>query len=230
MPAVHADTELRRSGTLPDRHPPDPAAFQARRFSFPGIPQMWLAAVWLSGSGFSMRWEDGGFVAAAFVIGAIVGSFLNVVAYRVPAGWSVVSGRSACPACGQPVRARDNISVLGWLLLRGRCRDCGMAIPATYAVVEAGCGLALAALATAEAIAWQATGSSIPLIDRAFVLGDYRWLLGWAAGGAATLTIVAWGLLARAGHVVTRRTALLATALVAALLAVAGWFWPLWGG
>ena len=191
---------------------------------------MWLAAVWLSGSGFSMRWEDGGFVAAAFVVGAIVGSFLNVVGYRVPVGRSVVSGRSACPACGQPVRARDNIPVLGWLLLRGRCRDCGAAISATYAVVEAGCGLALAALATAEVIAWQAAGSSVPLIDRALVLGDYRWLLGWAAAAAATLTVVAWGLLARAGHVVPRLTALLVTALVAVLLAVTGWFWPLWGG
>ena len=191
---------------------------------------MWLAAVWLPGIPGFLRWEDGCFVVAAFVIGAIVGSFLNVVGYRVPAGRSVVSGRSACPACGQPVRARDNIPVLGWLMLRGRCRDCGAAIPAAYAVVEAGCGLALAALATAEVLAWQAAGSSLPLIDRAVVLGDWRWLLGWAAGAAATLTIVVWGLLARAGHVVTRRTALVATALIAALLAVAGWFWPLWGG
>lgn len=175
-------------------------------------------------------WEDGLFVAAAFVVGAIVGSFVNVVGYRVPAGRSVVAGRSACPACGRPVRARDNVPVLGWLLLRGRCRDCGTAIPASYAVVEAGCGLALAALAVAEVMAWRAAGSSLPLIDRGLVLGDYRWLLGWAGGAAAILTSVAWALVARAGHVLSWRTALATAALVAALVAVAGWFWPLWGG
>jgi leader peptidase (prepilin peptidase) / N-methyltransferase len=203
---------------------------QIRRHGSRGLPQMWPFALSPSGSMFAFSWEDGLFVAAAFIVGAIVGSFLNVVAYRVPAGRSVVAGRSACPACGRPVRARDNVPVFGWLMLRGRCRDCGTAIPATYAIVEAGCGLALAALAAAEVIAWRATGSSLPLIDRGLVLGDYRWLLGWAGRAAATLTIIAWALLARAGHVLAWRTALLAAALVAALVAVAGWFGSLVGG
>lgn len=78
-------------------------------------------------------------VALVFVVllGLAVGSFLNVVIYRVPAGVSVVSPGSACPACDQPIRNRDNVPVLGWLLLRGRCRDCGEPISARYPLVEA---------------------------------------------------------------------------------------------
>lgn len=70
-------------------------------------------------------------------LGAIVGSFVNVVAYRVPAGMSVVRPRSACPACSTQIRARDNIPVAGWVLLRGRCRDCAAPIPTRYPLVEA---------------------------------------------------------------------------------------------
>ncbi|HYO39377.1 MAG TPA: prepilin peptidase [Nocardioidaceae bacterium] len=70
------------------------------------------------------------------LLGLVVGSFLNVVIHRVPEGLSVVRPGSACPDCGHPVRARDNVPVLSWLLLRGRCRDCGSAISARYPLVE----------------------------------------------------------------------------------------------
>jgi len=73
--------------------------------------------------------------AAAF--GLAIGSFLNVVAYRVPAGLSVVSPPSACPGCGSAITARDNIPVLSWVLLRARCRGCGEPISARYPIVEA---------------------------------------------------------------------------------------------
>ncbi|NNJ47471.1 MAG: prepilin peptidase, partial [Acidimicrobiia bacterium] len=73
----------------------------------------------------------------AAVLGLVFGSFINVVAYRVPAGQSVVSPPSACPSCGHPIRHRDNIPVLSWLLLRGRCRDCGEPISSRYPIVEA---------------------------------------------------------------------------------------------
>jgi leader peptidase (prepilin peptidase)/N-methyltransferase len=76
----------------------------------------------------------------AVVLGLAVGSFLNVVIWRVPRGESVVRPPSACPACGHRIRARDNVPVLGWLLLRGRCRDCGAPISARYPLVEAGTG------------------------------------------------------------------------------------------
>jgi leader peptidase (prepilin peptidase)/N-methyltransferase len=71
------------------------------------------------------------------VLGLAVGSFLNVVVWRVPRGESVVHPPSACPACGHAIRARDNVPVLGWVLLRGRCRDCASPISARYPTVEA---------------------------------------------------------------------------------------------
>jgi leader peptidase (prepilin peptidase)/N-methyltransferase len=71
------------------------------------------------------------------LLGLAIGSFLNVVIWRVPRGESVASPPSACPACGSPIRHRDNVPVLGWLLLRGRCRDCKAPISARYPLVEA---------------------------------------------------------------------------------------------
>ena len=70
------------------------------------------------------------------VLGLLIGSFLNVVIWRVPRAESIVSPPSACPSCGHPLRARDNIPVLSWLLLRGRCRDCGDPISKRYPLVE----------------------------------------------------------------------------------------------
>ena len=73
----------------------------------------------------------------AGTFGLAFGSFLNVVAYRLPRGESLVRPRSRCPHCGAAVRPRDNVPVLGWLLLRGRCRDCHAPISARYPLVEA---------------------------------------------------------------------------------------------
>ena len=75
-------------------------------------------------------------------LGAAVGSFINVVVYRVPAGRSVVRPPSACPACGKPVRWFDNIPVISWVALRGRCRDCAEPISRRYPIVEAVTALA----------------------------------------------------------------------------------------
>ena len=73
---------------------------------------------------------------AAFA-GLLVGSFLNVVAYRLPRGESLVEPRSHCPSCETPLKPYDNIPVFSWLLLRGRCRSCGEPISARYPLVEA---------------------------------------------------------------------------------------------
>src|SRR3954449_405390 len=75
-------------------------------------------------------------VALAAVLGLIVGSFLNVVVWRVPRGESVVRPPSHCPGCDTPIAPRDNIPVLSWLLLRGRCRSCGTRISVRYPFVE----------------------------------------------------------------------------------------------
>jgi leader peptidase (prepilin peptidase) / N-methyltransferase len=75
-------------------------------------------------------------VALTGLTGLAIGSFLNVVVYRVPAGMSVVRPRSACPSCGHEITARDNVPVVSWLLLRGKCRDCAEPISKRYPLVE----------------------------------------------------------------------------------------------
>lgn len=80
-----------------------------------------------------------------FIAGAMIGSFAGVVAHRVPVGEGFVSGRSRCDSCREPIAARDNVPVLSWLALRGRCRHCGAAIPGLYPLTELGLGLAWAA-------------------------------------------------------------------------------------
>jgi len=71
------------------------------------------------------------------VLGLLIGSFLNVVIWRVPRGESIVAPPSACPSCGHAIRRRDNVPVASWLVLRGRCRDCAEPIAARYPIVEA---------------------------------------------------------------------------------------------
>ncbi len=80
-------------------------------------------------------------LAFAGLLGLAIGSFLNVVVYRVPAGRSLTPD-SACPNCGTAIRKRDNIPVISWLLLRGRCRGCAQPISARYPLVEAGTAMA----------------------------------------------------------------------------------------
>jgi leader peptidase (prepilin peptidase)/N-methyltransferase len=92
-------------------------------------------------------------VAGAF--GLAVGSFINVVAYRIPRGESVVAPRSACPLCGHPISSRDNIPVLSWLLLRGRCRNCGEPISVRYPIVEGGTALAFAGTVVVIGVGWR---------------------------------------------------------------------------
>jgi leader peptidase (prepilin peptidase) / N-methyltransferase len=104
------------------------------------------------------------------LFGVVIGSFLNVVVYRVPAGVSIVTPASACPKCGRHIRGFDNVPLLSWLVLRGRCRDCGEPISPRYPAVELGTGLFFAV------VAWQAlsglvvTGpSTIAVATPAFV-------------------------------------------------------------
>jgi leader peptidase (prepilin peptidase)/N-methyltransferase len=75
-------------------------------------------------------------VALVGVTGLAIGSFLNVVVYRVPAGMSVVHPRSACPNCGHEISARENIPVVSWLMLRGKCSGCSAPISKRYPIVE----------------------------------------------------------------------------------------------
>ena len=106
------------------------------------------------------------FVALAAVLGAVVGSFLNVVIHRLPRGESIVSPGSQCPQCGHAIRPWHNVPVLGWLWLRGRCRDCRTWIPVRYPLVEAVTSVLFALIAlrfgpTAMAIVWMAFGAAL---------------------------------------------------------------------
>ncbi|MBM4022518.1 MAG: prepilin peptidase [Planctomycetes bacterium] len=155
-------------------------------------PLAWLA---------SWPWAEGTLILFGFVWGAMLGSFVNVVVHRLPLGQSVVARRSRCPRCGNPVRATDNVPVLGWLWLGGKCRDCGGQIAATYPLVEAGCGLVGAVFAATHLAAG---GRWLPRMADEFPHGVDRILRGdWtlvAACGlhvAVVLTIVTWSLLDR---------------------------------
>ncbi len=153
-------------------------------------------------------------VAVAVVVGLVIGSFLNVVVWRVPRGESVVRPPSACPACGHEIRARDNVPVVSWLLLRGRCRDCSAPISARYPLVEAGTGLLFGLTAWWAGPTWvlpallylAAISVALTLIDldvrklpNVIVLPAYPVaaallaLASWNPGGAAD-----WGALIRA--------------------------------
>ena len=151
----------------------------------------------------------------ALVFGAVIGSFLNVVVYRVPRGESLVRPESHCPDCQSPIRARHNVPVFGWLLLRGRCADCGTRISARYPLVELGTGVAFAVVAlrlaqlhllsAAPAFAWfTGAGIALALIDldcrrlpNAIVLPSYP-VLAVALAGSAWWQHDWWSL-ARAG-------------------------------
>lgn len=76
-------------------------------------------------------------IAWFFVLGAVIGSFLNVAVYRLPKGMSLIAPPSHCPACKHRIRWFDNIPIVSWFVLRGRCRDCKAAISARYPLVEA---------------------------------------------------------------------------------------------
>jgi leader peptidase (prepilin peptidase)/N-methyltransferase len=88
------------------------------------------------------------------LFGLAIGSFLNVVIYRVPRNESIVSPRSRCPSCGAPIKERDNIPVLSWLLLKGRCRSCQAPISPRYIFVELAGGALFAAAAARLGFNW----------------------------------------------------------------------------
>ncbi|HUJ28293.1 MAG TPA: prepilin peptidase [Myxococcales bacterium] len=92
-----------------------------------------------------------------FCVGAVVGSFLNVVIARVPKGESIVSPGSRCPKCGSAIRWYDNVPVVSWLVLRGRCRRCGQPISLRYPMVE----LLVAVLAVAVERRFGPTGAAL---------------------------------------------------------------------
>jgi leader peptidase (prepilin peptidase)/N-methyltransferase len=94
-------------------------------------------------------------IAACAVLGLVIGSFLNVVIHRVPLRESVVTPGSRCPECRTSLRAWDNVPLLSWLVLRGRCRHCAVPIPARYPLVEAATAVLFALLGLRLGASWE---------------------------------------------------------------------------
>lgn len=104
-------------------------------------------------------------IALSGVLGAVAGSFLNVVSFRVPRHESIVRPRSRCPSCGTAIRPYDNVPVLSWLLLRGRCRSCRASISPRYPLIEAlTAALCIAVVLTHSKAAGVALGVALVLI------------------------------------------------------------------
>lgn len=97
----------------------------------------------------------------AALLGAAVGSFLNVCVYRLPEGESVVSPPSRCPHCGAGIHWHDNLPILGWVMLRGRCRSCRAGISAQYPLVELTVAVLWVAAAARHGFSWQALSSAL---------------------------------------------------------------------
>ncbi|HEX3830022.1 MAG TPA: prepilin peptidase [Sporichthyaceae bacterium] len=151
------------------------------------------------------------------VLGLLIGSFLNVVVHRVPRGISVVGGRSACPRCAATIRPRDNVPVISWLLLGGKCRDCAVPISIRYPLVELATGGLFAVLGMRfgldpvlpALLVLAAAGVALTLIDldtgrlpfaiTVPTLGAVAGLLvvagsvrGWSSSGVALLSVGVW--------------------------------------
>ena len=135
-------------------------------------------------------------VIAPLLFGLVVGSFLNVVIARVPAGRSIWAPRSACPQCQTPIAWYDNVPLVSFAVLRARCRNCRVAIPWRYPIVEAATGAAFAlAYARSESVADFAVSAAllaaliaITAIDlREQIIPDVITLPGIVLGFAASL-------------------------------------------
>ena len=115
--------------------------------------------------------------ALAGAFGLIIGSFLNVVAYRLPRGESVVFPASHCPSCDTPIKPYDNVPVLSWLVLRGRCRSCHNSISARYPIVEAvtaACSSRSCSTKGADEDAWLGLAFVILLVPVTLIDLDHR--------------------------------------------------------
>jgi leader peptidase (prepilin peptidase)/N-methyltransferase len=136
--------------------------------------------------------------AIAAVGGLVAGSFLNVVIARLPDRRSLVRPRSQCPGCGAPIRPYDNVPVLSWFLLRGRCRSCGERISSRYPLVEALtaglCALVIVARGT-DWDAWLGIAMVLMLVPVTFIDVDHRIIPNriLLPGAAVALAILAAG-------------------------------------
>ncbi|MEL7329112.1 MAG: prepilin peptidase [Cyanobacteria bacterium J06559_1] len=160
-----------------------------------------------------------------FILGAAVGSFLNVVIYRLPAGLSLLYPPSRCPKCEKKLRPYDNVPVLGWLWLRGRCRNCKLPIAARYPMVEFVTGCLFVSVFAMFGMSWQTPGFWL------FVC----WLLCLALIDLDTMTlpnsltasglILGWGFQAWMSYLAAPTLGSVMSALVSAFIASVFGLW-----
>lgn len=171
-------------------------------------------------------------VGLAALYGAIVGSFLNVCIYRLPRDESVVRPRSHCPGCGRLIAWYDNVPVLSWLLLRAKCRHCGMRISAQYPLVELAVSLAwaLAVWRYGMALDALAAGVLVTLLI-GIVMTDAQQMIipdEFSLGGLALGVLVAGAFSWQLRSWLPLRFALEGAVLGYALLWLAGYLGRLW--
>src|SRR3954447_11479464 len=136
-------------------------------------------------------------IAVAALGGLLVGSFVNVVIARLPEGESLIKPPSHCPHCGHPVRPYDNIPVVSWLILRGRCRDCGAPISFRYPLVEALTGLLCALVVIvkgADQDAWLGIALVLTLVPITFIDLDHQIIPNVIVGPSAVVALAILGL------------------------------------
>jgi len=127
--------------------------------------------------------------------GAAFGSFINVLAYRLPRRESIVMPRSRCPSCGTTIRSYDNIPIVSWLLLRGTCRDCGVRISLRYPLVEAVTAalfIVLGIKVGREAALWPALAMAVILVAAAATDLEERIIPNRLMAAGAVLALVLW--------------------------------------
>jgi leader peptidase (prepilin peptidase)/N-methyltransferase len=127
--------------------------------------------------------------------GAAFGSFINVLAHRLPRRESIVKPRSRCPSCGTTIRSYDNIPIVSWLLLHGRCRDCGVRIPLRYPLVEAVTAALFVVLGIKlgrEAALWPALAMAVVLVAAAATDLEERIIPNRLMAAGAVLALVLW--------------------------------------
>jgi leader peptidase (prepilin peptidase) / N-methyltransferase len=179
----------------------------------------WLIVVWLS------------------VVGAAIGSFLNVVVWRLPRGGNLIGPPSHCPKCRRPIRWYDNIPIVSWFLLRGRCRDCHTSISARYPLIETACLASFLILAILEC---GLLGVNLP-VRHSVVAEEIVLVSGWSGRELYGLflfhqllwcTLLAAGLIEYDGHRVGWRVVAPAIGLAAVAGSVMPRLYPVpvWSG
>ncbi len=148
-----------------------------------------------------------------FVVGGAIGSFLNVVAYRLPRGQSLSYPGSRCPRCGHPIRWYHNLPMAGWLILRGRCFDCGGRVSPRYPAVE----LAVATLfvGLAYGLVWRPWMNSPAFGESSGHQFLLRLLGSWACAAAAWSAAAAAGLVTLDGNRIPRTVSIVGLACAA---------------